>query len=245
VNLRLFHPKEERDHEHDIPKRGKRTDDTGAFARLCVQPEHRINPDQRLAGGRIFRKQHQHHDQGQQPAQIAKGKTRAGYFADIIMVGQGGHQSVGENRGELHADEAKTKGRDSPSQHARLTSGRHPPQATGPRDVEGRKDPDPDHPPPGAVGNCAQDRSKHGNDQRRNCQPEAPIGLCCGLGGFFLHTGAHIVATRHLGKIWAEDEGQQQGVVGLAGPIEEIPAPDALPCRCHFLPYRLIFANQA
>jgi len=235
-DLRLAHPQEERHHEDRIPDGTEGADRPRPLAQHRIKPEKRRDPDQRPPARPAFGQERQHQDQRHHPAKIAKGKARPRYAADLVMAAERGQQRIGEDRREFHADQPEPEEGERPEQPARIR--REEPQPPGAGDIAGRKEPDPDHAPPALVGDRAEDRGEDGDEDAGDGQPSAPIGLRRSPGGLGAHAVRFEMRPRDLAEIGGEDEGQQQGVVRLAGPVEEIPAPDPLARRYrHCLPF--------
>ena len=234
----VAHIKKEGDHKDRVPDRRKRPDDPGVGLCRRVQPEKRRQP-RHGAPIRAALKQGDHRDQRQHPARIAKGPAIAGNAPPLIRVGvQLGQVGIGKDRCELHPDQADAEKEQRPKQRE-IRRGR-PPQRARADHIHGREEPDPRHPPPRGIRHSAQNRGQHRNRDARQRQTIAPVCLRLGFGGAKLHPAFDQRIGRGLSKVGAEDESQNQGVVRLAGPVKEIPSPDALApaCLCHVAPFR-------
>ena len=213
---RLADPQEERDHEHRVPDRREWTHRAGSLAQVRVQTQNGRNSDQRLPR-RPFGQQRQHQNQRDDPAQIAKGPARPRDAANLLRGAKVGQHRIGEGGGKFHADQPDSKAdHDEPQVH--ITGG-GPPYPPGPQHIHQREEGDKAHPVPAAVCHRPQKRRQNGNQNARSTNAIAPDGL------------RRRPAAQQAGHVGTEDEGQQQGVVGLAGPVEEEPAPDTA-CRC-------------
>ena len=221
---RVAHPQEERHHEHRIPDRGERPHRAGILTRGGIEPENRRNAGH--GAPLVPGLEGQQHDrQCDHTAQIAEGPARAGDAAHLALSAQLRQVGIGEDGGELHPDEADAEKDQRPDGREPFGSGI--PGARRPQHIGQRKGPDPWHPPARTVGDGAQHRRQQRDGQPGDGQPIAPERLRLGVGGLAGQPLGHELRACHLGEIGAEDEGQHQRVVGLAGPVEEPPAPDA------------------
>ncbi|MPL60894.1 hypothetical protein SDC9_06457 [bioreactor metagenome] len=230
----LAHPGEEGDHEDHVPDRGQRPHRAGALAQGGVQAEGRAEADQRLAGLAALAEKQKHDDERDDPADIAEGKARPRDLAHVLVPGEVGHQRIGEDRGEFHPDQADPEPEHRHHQVGLI--GRQIPQHPRADHIEARKQPDPDHTPAGAIGDRAEDWRKKRDNHARGGLPPAPIGLRRRRRRIMAEPARHEMRAGDLGEIGAKDEGQQQGIVGLAGPVEEPPAPDPLARGDHARP---------
>ncbi len=236
--LRLAHPGEERDYEDDVPDRRQRPHGARPLAAGGVETEERLQPDQGLSGGGALVEEEKHDDERDDPADIAEGEAGPGDLAHVLVPREIGHEGIGEDCREFHADQAQPEPQ---HRHKKVGFARQQiPEHPRPEHIEAREEPYPDHAPAGAVGDGAENRGKERDDDPGHGLSPAPVGLRGSTRRVVVEALTHEMRARHLGEIGAEDEGQQKRVVGLARPVEEPPAPDAPPRRDrHALPLAL------
>ena len=218
---------------------------THEFTRRClahagIQPECRVQSDQRLAV-RLLDKEQQHDHKRQHPADIAKGEPGPREITHLFRRAKRRQLRVDEDQRIFRTDETKTKGQQPPPKVRPVGHG--PPDCRGPGHIHHGKHNDPRQPPPRRIGKGAHDRCAESDDQPRYRQAPGPHRLRPRIGDLFAQTRGHEMVRGDRCKIRPENERHQQRVIRLACPVEKEPAPDALALR--YFRHACPFASRA